>query len=264
MKSGIFSRKHNRPYNQIRDVVITYNSFGYAPGNVLLELGNTKVLCAASLQMGVPPFLKGKKQGWLTAEYAMLPTSTLQRSMREVCATKRSGRSVEIGRLIGRSLRSIVALERLGERTIVIDCDVLQADGSTRTACISGAYLALKAALDHWKATGLLSGVDASTVLREEIAAVSVGFQDGKCLLDIDYEEDVAIDADYNFVFTRTGRVIEIQGGAERSSISWEDFLQARSYAMQGCSQLFSYYDSSIPLKGFSTFASLAALSKEQ
>ncbi len=235
-------RARNRSHDQLRDVKISYNVFGYAPGSVLLELGNTKVLCSVSIQPGVPPFLKGTKTGWLTAEYAMLPTSGHIRATRESSQAKRNDRAVEISRLIGRSLRSVVNLALLQERTIFVDCDVLQADGSTRTASITGAYVALRMAVNRWLETGELS----STILTDAVAAVSVGFKEGMALLDLDFAEDSTIDADYNFVFTQSDKIIEIQGAAEKSALSWQEFDQLKELAILGNKKLFHIIDSSL------------------
>jgi ribonuclease PH len=234
-------RADGRSHSQIRPIKITYNVFGYAPGSVLFELGNTKVLCAVSLQHGVPLFLKGKKTGWLTANYSMLPTSTKVRTER-VSPTKQNNRAVEISRLIGRSLRCVVNLDRIGERTIVIDCDVLQADGSTRTAAISGTYLALRQAITLWVAEGALHG-SVGDYLTDSVAAVSVGVSRGTVFLDVDFTEDNAVDADYNIVLTRSGNIIEIQGSAEQRPISWQDFDIIRTMAVHGVKQLFDFFD---------------------
>ncbi len=232
-----YKRLSGRKYDQLRDMSISYNVFGYAPGSVLFELGNTKILCAVTLQAGVPPFLKGKKKGWLTAEYAMLPTSTHSRSVRDSSSVKKNDRSVEISRLIGRSLRAVVNLDLIGERTIHIDCDVLQADGSTRTACITGAYKALQSAVQLWLAQGDIT----QTIITGAVAAVSVGILNGQPLLDLDYQEDSIIDADYNFVLTDAGTIVEIQGTAEKQSLSWQEFDAMAAYARLGVNQLFEH-----------------------
>lgn len=237
-------RTLNRRHDQLRTIKISYNVFGYAPGSVLFELGNTKVLCSVSIQPGVPLFLKGSKTGWLTAEYAMLPTSGHTRSFRESTQVKRNDRSVEISRLIGRSLRSIVNLTKLHERTIFVDCDVLQADGSTRTASITGAYIALKMAVDQWLKTGELS----DTILTDALTAVSVGFKQGKALLDLDYAEDNTIDADYNFVLTQSQKIIEIQGCAEKNMLSWDDFDKLKVLAIKGNNELFDTVNQSLQM----------------
>lgn len=235
-------RAFDRLHDQLRDVKISYNVFGYAPGSVLFELGNTKILCSVTLQPGVPPFLKGSKTGWLTAEYAMLPTSGRIRSARESTQAKRNDRAVEISRLIGRSLRCVVNLAAYGERTIFVDCDVLQADGSTRTASITGAYIALRMAVQQWLATGEL----AQDILTDAVVAVSAGMHNGTALLDLDFQEDTMLDADYNFVFTKTQKIIEIQGAAEKKAISWQDFDQLKDLAIKGNNTLFAIIEESL------------------
>ncbi len=236
------SRLAHRAFDQMRDVKISYDVFGYAPGSVLFELGNTKILCSVSIASGVPHFLKGSRTGWLTAEYAMLPTSGHTRLVRESTQTKRNDRAVEISRLIGRSLRAVVDLTTLGERTIYVDCDVLQADGSTRTASITGAYIALKMAVERW----LESREIAQSILIDAVSAVSVGFiKNQNALLDLDFQEDSIIDADYNFVLTKSGTIIEIQGTAEKKALSWTEFEQLKELAIKGNKQLFSLMDQS-------------------
>jgi ribonuclease PH len=230
-------RADGRAHNELRPMRLTYDVFDYADGSVLLELGKTKVLCAVTLQQGVPPFLKGKKVGWLMAEYAMLPASTHVRTPREINSLKRNGRSIEISRLISRALRAVIQLDLLGEKTIIIDCDVLQADGSTRVACITGAYFALKSAVAQWLASGIIR----TSILTDGLAAVSVGVTNGQVLLDIDYEEDSKIDADFNFVLTRSGNIVELQGSVEKNMISWDNFEQMKSCAVQGIAQIFAH-----------------------
>ncbi len=232
----VINRSNKRKFDLIRNVKISFNSFGYATGSVLFELGNTKVLCAVSIQQGVPPFLRGSGTGWLTAEYAMLPTATANRIQRDSSSVKKNGRAVEISRLIGRSLRSITQLDSFGERTIVVDCDVLQADGGTRTACLTGAYLALHKAVDYWIASRELS----KNILTDALAAISVGLLDGQPILDLDFSEDSNVDADFNFVLTKSGKIIEMQGGAEKCAVSWEDFETMRTLAKSGVEQLFA------------------------
>lgn len=227
--SKTFVRHDGRRHDELRPIKVSHHVFGYAPGSILFELGNTKVLCAVTLQPGVPPFLKGQKVGWLTAEYAMLPTATLIRSPRDGTTQKKNGRAIEISRLISRSLRSVVDLTKLGERTIQIDCDVLQADGGTRTASITGAYLALEKAVEHW----LLTGEITESILIDAVGAVSIGFLNETILVDLDFHEDSTIDADYNFVLTHAGKIIEIQGTAERKAINWPLFYQVADLAVQ-------------------------------
>lgn len=232
-------RHENRGAGDLRPLKVTYDIFAYAAGSVLFEQGKTKVLCSVTLQNGVPHFLRGKRRGWLTAEYSLLPASTPIRTVREVTANKRNGRTIEISRLIGRALRSVVNLQALGEQTIFIDCDVLQADGGTRTACITGAYLALKAAQTVWKARGIIP----YTFLTDELVAVAVGMNGQGAFLDMDFAEDSAIDADFNFVLTRSGGLVEVQGSAERGPLDWNEFEQLRQFALKGASDVFEFFD---------------------
>lgn len=205
------NRAHQRASDALRPVTFTRGFTRYAEGSVLIAMGETQVLCTASVLDKVPPFLKGRGQGWVTAEYGMLPRSTHTRSDREAARGKQSGRTQEIQRLIGRSLRSVVDMKALGERTIQIDCDVLQADGGTRCASITGAWVALADAIDGLIASGQLS----TNPLLDSVAAVSVGVVQGHALLDLDYEEDSGCDADMNVVMTGSGRFVEVQGTAE-------------------------------------------------
>ena len=223
-------RPDNRMPNQVRSLQATYNVFPYADGSMLFEMGNTKVLIAVTLQSTVPPFLRGKKTGWLTAEYALLPAATQIRNTRESNVQQKQGRSVEISRFIGRVFRSICNVAVLGERTITIDCDVLQADGSTRAASINGAMLALQAAQNKWLASGTIS----SPLLRESLAAVSVGIAENAVLLDINYQEDACVDADLTFVLSSSLNVIELQGTAERKPCTWKSYEHAYAVACQG------------------------------
>lgn len=234
-----YVRSGQRSNDQLRPLHVSYDIFKYASGSTLFEMGNTKVLCSVTLQQGVPHFLRGKKTGWLTAEYSLLPASTPIRTVREVTANKRSGRTIEISRLIGRSLRAVANLSALGEQTIFMDCDVLQADGGTRTACITGAYLALKAAQTAWLSEGLLH----EALLIDELAAVSVGLAGTTPLLDLDFIEDSATEADFNFVLTRSGKLIEIQGSAEKYPLTWDQYDDMRALSLKGVDELFSFYD---------------------
>jgi ribonuclease PH len=235
-KMSCAGRAYGRKSDQIRPIHVTYDAFGYASGTVLFEIGNTKVLCAASLTAGVPPFLRGNKTGWLTAEYAMLPTSTVQRTQREAITQKRSGRGTEISRLIGRALRAVTNLDVLGERTITIDCDVLQADGGTRTAAISGAYLALKLAESRWQEDKIIT----SPCVVGDVAAISVGMLNGVPVVDLDCTEDNNADVDFNFMLTSEGDIIEIQGAVEHAkAIKWTDFECMRQLAIKGVKSLF-------------------------
>ncbi|MEP7328615.1 MAG: ribonuclease PH [Betaproteobacteria bacterium] len=207
------SRISGRRADQLRTVRVTRAFTRHAEGSVLIEMGDTHVLCTASVEEGVPPFLKGKGQGWLTAEYGMLPRATNTRMKREAADGKQSGRTQEIQRLIGRSLRAVTDMKALGERTIKIDCDVLQADGGTRCASITGACIAVADAVSWCRERGLVTG----TPLREFVAAVSVGIVDGAPMLDLDYGEDSQCDTDMNVVMTAGGGFVELQGTAEGS-----------------------------------------------
>jgi ribonuclease PH len=225
--------------NTLRSIAITPHVYSYAPGSVLLELGNTKVLCAITLQPNVPPFMRGKGAGWLTAEYSMLPASTKTRTVREISVMKRCGRSIEISRLIGRALRSVCDLSKIGERTIFIDCDVLQADGGTRTTSITGAYIALRLAQQGWLARREI----AAPFLVDGVCGVSVGLLDDQIILDPNFEQDSTGQADINFVMTKSGRLVEVQGGAEHASIAWEQFDGMRAMAINGAQEWFAFID---------------------
>ncbi len=209
--AAVQPRPSGRAANELRTVSIQRGFTRYAEGSVLICMGNTQVLCTASVLEKVPPFLKGQGQGWVTAEYGMLPRSTHTRSDREAAKGKQSGRTQEIQRLIGRSLRAVMDMTALGERTIQIDCDVLQADGGTRCASITGAWVAVADAVDGLLKQGLLT----KNPLIDSVAAVSVGMVDGQPVLDLDYPEDSGCDADMNIVMTGAGRYVEVQGTAE-------------------------------------------------
>src|SRR5919112_709742 len=211
-----FARTDGRAPNELRPVCITPGFLPYAEGSVLIQMGNTRVVCAASLEDRVPPFLRNSGQGWLTAEYAMLPRATQTRTSREIGRGGPSGRTHEIQRLIGRSLRAIADLKVLGERTITIDCDVLQADGGTRTAAITGAYVAFALASKHLLKAGKIQ----RSIFSDHVAAVSVGIVGNTPLLDLKYDEDSRAEVDMNVVCTGDGRFIELQGTAEREPFS--------------------------------------------
>lgn len=228
-------RLDGRCYDELRPIKYAFNVFGYADASILFELGNTKVLVSISLQPNVPPFLKGQRTGWLTAEYSMLPCATQQRTVREANQINRNSRNVEISRLIGRSLRTITNLEILGERTITIDCDVLQADGSTRTASITAASLALEQANNKW----LNAGIIQESIFKEPIAAISAGIINGTPHLDLAYQEDSHADADFNFVMTKQGNIIEIQGTAEKIAVNWNEFELLKNFAQKGIYTVF-------------------------
>jgi len=228
-------RPSQRQANELRTVRLTRGFTCHAEGSVLVEFGTTRVLCTASVEDSVPGFLRGKGQGWLTAEYGMLPRATHTRSAREAAKGKQSGRTQEIQRLIGRSLRAVVDLAALGERQIIIDCDVLQADGGTRTAAITGACVAVHDAL-----TGLVAGGKlARNPMREFVAAVSVGIHQGTPVLDLDYAEDSDCDTDMNVVMTEGGGLIEIQGTAEGAAFSRTELNALLDLAEGGIGRLF-------------------------
>ncbi len=207
-------RVDGRKADELRRIKITRNYIKSAEGSVLIEMGDTRVICTATVDNSVPPFLRGKGTGWVTAEYAMLPRSSPQRIQRE--RSKVGGRTYEIQRLIGRSLRSIVDMDALGERSVLIDCDVIEADGGTRTASITGAYVALVDALRHTKKEGLIQTVPVSDYL----AAISVGIVNGRAMLDLCYVEDAAAEVDMNLVMTGSGAIVEVQGTAEGEPFS--------------------------------------------
>ncbi len=225
-----------RTNQQLRPVTLTRHFIKHPEGSVLVEFGDTRVICSASVEETVPPFLRGKGTGWVTAEYAMLPRATHTRSPREAAKGKQSGRTLEIQRLIGRSLRAVTDMALLGERTIYLDCDVIQADGGTRTASITGAYVALTDAIN----TLLQRGVLSASPLKEAVAAVSVGIVGGEPLLDLDYLEDSGAEVDMNFVMTSSGRFVEVQGTAEAEPFTIEQMDSMRQLAMAGIQQLFN------------------------
>jgi ribonuclease PH len=229
-------REDGRSFTQLRPIKLKYDSLGYADASVLIETGQTKVLVSITLQDGVPPFLKGQKTGWLTAEYAMLPCATQKRTKRDSSQQQRNSRSIEISRLIGRTLRSVIDLSKLGERTIMIDCDVLQADGGTRVASITATSFALNLAINRWIEAKILN----ENILKELVAGISVGKVEGNLVLDLSYIEDSNAEVDFNFIITESGRLIEIQGTAEKSPISWQEFESLKNLATDGIKQLFS------------------------
>ncbi|MDP3088467.1 MAG: ribonuclease PH [Methylotenera sp.] len=229
-------RPSERAHNQLRQIEIIRHYTKHAEGSVLVKFGDTHVLCTASVEERVPGFLKGKGQGWVTAEYGMLPRSTGSRMDREAAKGKQSGRTQEIQRLIGRSLRAIIDLEKLGERSIQIDCDVIQADGGTRTASITGAYVALHDAIS----TLLTSGKITENPLKQAIAAISVGVYKGQPVLDLDYIEDSDCDTDMNVVITADGGFVEIQGTAEGEPFSRDAMNAMLDLAAHGIGQLIA------------------------
>ncbi len=234
MSSTTQLRHDGRQPNQLRTIKIERGFTLYAEGSVLISFGETRVLCNASVEEKVPPFMRGQGRGWVTAEYSMLPRSTHTRSAREAARGKVGGRTMEIQRLIGRALRAVVDFELLGERTIVIDCDVLQADGGTRTASITGAWIALADAIDELLSQGLLK----KSPLKDSVAAVSSGIVKGQPLLDLDYVEDSGASVDMNFVMTGDGRFVEVQGTAEEEPFSDAELDALRNLARVGCKQL--------------------------
>ena len=215
-------RLSGRTASQIRPITFTRQFTAHAEGSVLVEFGNTKVICTASVIEGVPRFMKGQGKGWITAEYGMLPRATHTRNDREAARGKQGGRTMEIQRLIGRALRTAVDLKLLGENTITIDCDVIQADGGTRTASITGACVALVDALNFMRAKGMIK----TNPLNFMVAAVSVGVYKGTAVADLDYAEDSNAETDMNIVMTETGKIIEIQGTAEEAPFSFEEMQQ--------------------------------------
>ena len=228
------ARPSGRTPDTMRDVRITRGFTSHAEGSVLVEFGQTRVLCTASVEDGVPGFMRGQGRGWVTAEYGMLPRATHTRGDREAARGKQSGRTQEIQRLIGRSLRAVIDLDRLGERTLQIDCDVLQADGGTRTAAITGAWVAVHDAVDWMRTRGMLS----DSPLVDSVAAVSVGLWEGQAVLDLDYPEDSACDTDMNVVMTGSGGIVEVQGTAEGRPFSRAQVDQLLDLAAQGISGL--------------------------
>ncbi|WP_343464816.1 ribonuclease PH [Pantoea sp.] len=227
-------RPAGRSTSEVRPVTLTRHYTKHAEGSVLVEFGETKVLCTATIEEGVPRFLKGKGQGWITAEYGMLPRSTHSRMAREAAKGKQGGRTLEIQRLIARSLRAAVDLATLGEYTITLDCDVIQADGGTRTASITGACVALADALNALVAAGKLK----TSPLKGMVAAISVGIVAGEAVCDLEYVEDAAAETDMNVVMTEDGRMIEVQGTAEGEPFSHDELLQLLALARDGIAQL--------------------------
>ncbi len=229
-------RPSGRAPDQMRAISIQPHFTRHAEGSVLVGFGDTKVLVTASVEERVPPFLRGKGEGWVTAEYGMLPRATHTRGNREAAKGKQSGRTQEIQRLIGRSLRAVTDMKALGERQIVLDCDVIQADGGTRTASISGAWVALRLAINGLMATGKLT----ADPIRQKVAAVSCGIFQGTPVLDLDYPEDSAADADANFVLLENGHIAEVQATAEGATYDEEALLRLLRLARIGCADIFA------------------------
>ena len=232
-------RPSGRAPDQMRPIAIETAFTIHAEGSVLVSFGNTKVLVTASVDEKVPPFLRGKGQGWVTAEYGMLPRATHTRGSREAAKGKQSGRTQEIQRLIGRSLRAVVDMKKLGERQIIIDCDVIQADGGTRTASISGAWVALRIAVDML----LEAKTIAEDPIVDKVGAISCGIYNGTPVLDLDYDEDSVAEADGNFVLTGRGQIVEVQASAEGATYDEEGLLRLLRLARIGCGEIFAAQD---------------------
>lgn len=232
-------RPSGRAPDQMRTITIEPNFTKHAEGSVLVSFGETKVLVTASIEDRIPPWLRGKGEGWVTAEYGMLPRATHTRSSREAAKGKQSGRTQEIQRLIGRSLRSVVDLKKLGENQITLDCDVIQADGGTRTASISGAWVALRIAVDKL----LASGAIAEDPILQKVAGISCGIYAGTPVLDLDYDEDSNAGADANFVLTSDGSIAEVQATAEGETFDEENLLRLLRLARIGCTEIFAAQD---------------------
>ncbi len=235
-------RPSQRQPDQLRTVRITRNFTRHAEGSVLIEMGDTRVLCTASVEESLPPFLRGKGQGWVTAEYGMLPRSTHTRSAREAAKGKQTGRTQEIQRLIGRSLRAVTDLKALGERQIILDCDVLQADGGTRCASITGAWIALYEACEKLVQSGKLT----ANPVKDHVAAISVGIYEGSAVLDLDYPEDSNCDTDMNVIMTGQGGIVEVQGTAEGEPFSREQMNMLMDLAQMGIRQLVAEQQSAL------------------
>ena len=227
--------RENRKNDEMREVKVTKNYIMHPEGSVLIEFGNTKVICNATVEEKVPPFLRGTGTGWVTAEYSMLPRATNNRVQRESSKGKLSGRTMEIQRLIGRALRAAVNLEKLGERTVIIDCDVIQADGGTRTASITGGYLALELAIEKLIDTGKLTEIP----INSRVAAISVGKIKDEILLDLEYEEDFRADVDMNIIMNDKGEFIELQGTGEEATFTEDELLKFIEISRKGFEKLF-------------------------
>jgi ribonuclease PH len=229
-------RSDNRAPDEMRKVIITPDYLAMPEGSVLIEVGHTRVICAATIEESVPPFLRNSGKGWVTSEYAMLPRATLTRTPRESSKGRIGGRTHEIQRLIGRSLRAVCDLKKLGERTLTLDCDVIQADGGTRTASITGAFVALGLAVEKLLKTGSLK----ASPIRDSVAAISVGIVDGEARLDLPYEEDARAEVDMNFVMTGSGQFVELQATAEQKPFNDEQLADMMRMARKGCSELLT------------------------
>jgi ribonuclease PH len=232
-------RPSGRAPDEMRALSFEPHYTKHAEGSVLVSFGHTKVICTASVEERLPPWLRGKGEGWVTAEYSMLPRATHTRGQREAAKGKQSGRTQEIQRLIGRSLRAVIDMKKLGERQITLDCDVIQADGGTRTAAISGAWVALRIAIDKLMAAGAIT----EDPLTSKVAAVSCGIFNGHPVLDLDYDEDSAADADANFVLLEGGKIAEVQATAEGATYDEEGLLRLLRLARIGCDRIFTAQD---------------------
>jgi ribonuclease PH len=230
------TRRNKRANDQLRPIKITKDYIKYAEGSCLIELGDTKVITTATVEDSVPPFLKGKGVGWVTAEYGMIPRSCKTRVQREAAKGKLGGRTMEIQRLIGRSMRAVVDSKKLGERTIWMDCDVIQADGGTRCASITGSFISMVLALEKMRKTGAIDKIPVS----DYVAAISVGISDGKPILDLDYDEDSSSEVDMNIIMTGSGKFIEIQGTAEREPFAKKEMDELLILAKNGIAELIS------------------------
>ncbi len=243
---NVVQRPSNRKFEEIRSVSFETNFTKHAEGSCLVKFGDTHVLCTASVETRVPPWLRGTGQGWVTAEYGMLPRSTGDRMRREASAGKQSGRTQEIQRLIGRSLRAVVDLKALGECQISVDCDVLQADGGTRTAAISGSWVALFHALQWMKNKNMIK--DVYDVLMDQVAALSCGIYQGVAVADLDYAEDSDADTDGNFVMTGNGKIVEIQATAEKAAFAEAEFINLMSLAKTGIYEILALQQKAISI----------------
>ncbi|MBH1944384.1 ribonuclease PH [Erythrobacter sp. YJ-T3-07] len=235
-------RPSGRAPDQMRAISIETGFTKHAEGSCLISFGDTRVLCTASVENSVPPWMRGKGAGWVTGEYSMLPRATHTRGSREAARGKQSGRTQEIQRLIGRSLRAVVDMKKLGERQITLDCDVIQADGGTRTAAISGAWVALRLAIDGLKKSGAIL----EDPIMGKIAAVSCGIHKGTPVLDLDYDEDSSADADANFVLIEGGKIAEVQATAEGAAYDEEALLRLLRLAQMGCGEIFKAQDAAV------------------
>jgi ribonuclease PH len=240
----VSNRPSGRNFDELRSVTFELNTTKHAEGSCLVKFGDTHVLCAASVDERVPPFLRNSGTGWVTAEYGMLPRSTNTRMDREATRGKQSGRTLEIQRLIGRSLRAVMDMKALGERQIRVDCDVLQADGGTRTASITGGFIALRLALSHLHNKGIIKSIP----LTDQVAAISCGIYQGTAVLDLDYDEDSNAEVDANFVLTGNGTIVEIQATAEEKAFQKTQFNELLTLAENGISNLINLQKNSLGL----------------